>query len=163
MWTETADAICSWVISAESSASIATWEPRFAAGELLVAGGAIAKVPIDSPRSDLSRTERQVVVALRVRLERLESAAAERDRRIREEMKKFREPIPLKDQLTAEVQAKVRKKQEEIDSRPENKAISNAMESLNQRLMRRLKPAGPGAIGQGQDTPHGYVRLFLRK
>ena len=116
-----------------------------------------------SPRADLSKAERQVVANLRARLEKLESAVAERDRRIQEEMKKFWEPIPLKDQLTSEIQAKVRKKQEEIDARPENKAISNAMESLNQSLKRCLKPAGPGAIGQGQDTPHGYVWLFLRK
>ena len=82
---------------------------------------------------------------------------------MQEEMKEFWEPIPLKDQLTAEVQAKVRKKQEEIAARPENKAITDEMESVNRRLKHFLKPAGPGAIGGGQDTPHGYVWLFLRK
>jgi hypothetical protein len=78
-------------------------------------------------------------------------------------MKKFWEPIPLKDQLTAEVQAKIRKKQEEINARPENKAITDEMEAVNQKLERYLKPAGSGAISHGQDTPHGYVWLFLRK
>jgi hypothetical protein len=71
--------------------------------------------------------------------------------------------IPLKDQLTAEVQAKIRMKQEEINARPENKAITDEMESVNQSLKRYLEPAGPGAIGHGQDTPHGYVWRFLRK
>ena len=52
---------------------------------------------------------------------------------MQEEMKAFWEPIPLKDQLTAAVQAKVRKKQEEIAARPENKAITDEMESVNQR------------------------------
>jgi hypothetical protein len=37
------------------------------------------------------------------------------------------------------------------------------MESVNQSLKRYLEPAGPGAIGHGQDTPHGYVWRFLRK
>lgn len=115
-----------------------------------------------SPRADLSTAERREVANLRARLEQLELTAAERNRKIQEEMKRFWEPIPLKAQLTAEVQEKLRKKQEEIYARPENKAISDALESVNQRLKRYLKPAGPGAIGQGQDTPHGYVWLFLR-
>ncbi len=37
------------------------------------------------------------------------------------------------------------------------------MESVNESLKRYLKPAGAGAIGKGQDTPHGYVWLLLRK
>jgi hypothetical protein len=116
-----------------------------------------------SPRENLSKAEREEVADLRRRLDRLEPAVAERNRKTQEEMKKFWEPIPLKDQLTAAVQAKVRKKQEEISARPENKAITDEMESLNQSLKRYLKPAGSGSIGQGHDTPHGYVWLFLRK
>ena len=116
-----------------------------------------------SPRDDLSPAERREVADLRSRLVRLEPAVAERNRKMQEEMKAFWEPIPLKDQLTAEVQAKVRKKQEEIAARPENKAITDEMESVNRRMKHFLRPAGPGAIGGGQDTPHGYVWLFLRK
>ena len=71
------------------------------------------------------------VADLRKRLERLEPAVAERNRKMQAEMREFWEPIPLKDQLTAEVQAKVRKKQEEINARPENKAITDEMESVN--------------------------------
>ncbi len=78
-------------------------------------------------------------------------------------MLKFWEPIPIKEQLTAEVQAKVRKKQAEIEARPENKAITDEMEPIIQSLKRYLKPPGPGTIANGQDTPHGYVWLFLRK
>jgi FG-GAP-like repeat len=116
-----------------------------------------------SPRAELSNAERGQVADLRARLERLEPAVAERNRTIREEMKKFWEPIPLKEQLTAEVQTKVRKKQQEIDARPENKAITDEVESVNESLKRYLKPAGPGAISHSEDTPHGYVWLFLRK
>jgi hypothetical protein len=116
-----------------------------------------------SPREDLSVAERREVAELRSRLERLEPAVEERNKRIQEEMKKFWEPIPLKEQLTDAVQKKVRKKQEEIDARPENKAITDEVGSVNQSLKRYLKPAGSGAIGNGQDTPHGYVWLFLRK
>ncbi len=116
-----------------------------------------------SPRPDLSRAERRELADLRTRLDRLEPAVAERTRKIQEEMKKFWEPIPLKDQLTAEVQAKIHKKQEEIMARPDIKAITDEGESLNQSLKRYLAPAGSGALGQGQDTPHGYVWLFLRK
>jgi FG-GAP-like repeat len=116
-----------------------------------------------SPRDDLSPAERRELADLRSRLDRLEPAVAERNRKMQEEMKAFWAPIPLKDQLTAEVQAKVRKKQEEIAARPENKAISDEMESVNRRMKHFLRPAGPGAIGGGQDTPHGYVWLFLRK
>lgn len=116
-----------------------------------------------SPRADISRAERQKVADLRARLEKLEPAVAERNRKIQEEMKKFWELIPLKDQLTAEVQAKYHKKYEEINARSDNKSITDEVESLNQTLKRYLKPAGSGAIGRGQDTPHGYVWLFLRK
>jgi len=116
-----------------------------------------------TPRADLSAADRRQVADLRARLERLEPAVAERNRKIQDEMKKFWEPIPLKDQLTAEVQAKVRKKQEELNARPENKSITDEVESVNESLKRYLKPAGSGAIANGQDTPHGYVWLFLRK
>jgi hypothetical protein len=115
-----------------------------------------------SPREELSTNERRELAALRTQLKQLEPAVAERNRKIQEEMNKFWAPIPLKDQLTPEVQAKVRKKQEELNARPENKAITDKMESLNESLKRYLKHAGPGAIGNGQDTPHGYVWLFLR-
>ena len=63
-------------------------------------------------------------------------------------MKKFWEPIPVKEQLTAEVQAKYRKKYEEINARPENKSVADEIESVTQSLKRYLQPAGPGAIGQ---------------
>jgi hypothetical protein len=116
-----------------------------------------------SPRDDLSKVERSEVADIRARLERLAPAVAERNRRIQDEMKKFWESIPLKQQLTAEVQTKYRKKHEELNARPENKAVTDKAESLDESLNRYLKPAGSGALGRGQDTPHGYVWLFLRK
>jgi hypothetical protein len=116
-----------------------------------------------SPRENLSTAERREIAALRARQQRLEPAAAERNRRVEEEMKKFWEPVPPKEQLTAEFQAKLRKKQEEVIGRPENKVITDEEESITASLQRYLKPAGRGHLGQGQDTPHGYVWLYLRK
>jgi hypothetical protein len=116
-----------------------------------------------SPRDDLSKADREKVAEIRAGLEQLDSAVAERNRKIQEEMKKFWDGIPVKEQLTAEVQAKYRKKQDELNARPENKAITDKVEALNESLKRYLKPAGSGALGRGDDTPHGYVWLFLRK
>jgi hypothetical protein len=116
-----------------------------------------------SPRANLSKSERDELVKLRAQLQQLDVAVAERNQRIAEEMKKFWEPIPPKQQITAEVQAKYRKKHEELSARPENKAVTDQVESLNERLKRYLQPPGSGALGQGQDTPHGYVWLFLQK
>jgi len=42
-----------------------------------------------SPRADLSKAERRELADLRTRLDRLEPAVAERNRKIQEEMKKF--------------------------------------------------------------------------
>jgi hypothetical protein len=116
-----------------------------------------------SPRQDLSKADRENVADIRAALGRLDPAVAERNKKIQEEMKKFWDAIPVKEQLTAEVQAKYRKTQDELSARPENKAITDKVEALNEDLKRYLRPAGSGALGRGDDTPHGYVWLFLRR
>jgi hypothetical protein len=51
----------------------------------------------------------------------------------------------------------------EIQARPEVKKLTDEAEAVNKAIKPLLKPAGPGALGGGQDTPHGYVWLFLRR
>ena len=111
-----------------------------------------------SPREDLSKAERGEVAELRKRLERLEPAVAERNRKTQEEMQKFWAPIAMKDQLTAEVQAKVRKKQEEI-SREAREQGDHRRDGVNEPEPEAI----PEACRRRRDQPRsGYpsrVRL----
>ena len=115
------------------------------------------------PRADLTEKERVELADLRAKQARLEPAVAAQGEKLQEELKVFWKPYGIKEQLTAEVQAKYREKVDEIHARPDVKTLDDEAEAVKAAMKRFLKPAGPGALGGGQDTPHGYVWLFLRK
>jgi hypothetical protein len=83
--------------------------------------------------------------------------------KFKEELKAFWNGYGVKESLTPEVQAKYRAKVAEIQARPEVKKLTDEAEAVNKAIKPLLKPAGTGALGGGQDTPHGYVWLFLRR
>jgi hypothetical protein len=115
------------------------------------------------PRDNLTPKERAELERLRASQARLEPALAARNAKNQEELKEFWKGYGVKESLTPEVQAKCRKKVEEIQARPENKTLADEAQAIDTAMKAYLKPAGPGALGGGQDTPHGYVWLYLRR
>jgi hypothetical protein len=114
-------------------------------------------------RTDLDEEERAELADLRAKQALLEPALATQREKMQEELKSFWKPYGIKEQLTAEVQGKYRALVDEIQARPDVKKLNDEAEAVSLAMKRFLKPAGPGALGNGQDTPRGYVWLFTRK
>jgi hypothetical protein len=115
------------------------------------------------PRADLTPQERNELTRLRARQARLEPALAAQREKLQEELKDFWKGYGVKESLTPEVQSKYRAKVAEIQARPAFKKLTDESEAVTNAMKPLLRPAGPGALGGGQDTPHGYVWLFLRR
>ena len=115
------------------------------------------------PRADLDEKQRAELADLRAKQARLEPALATQREKMQEELKSFWKPYGIKEQLSAEVQGKYRALVAEIQARPDVRKLNDEAQAVQMAMKRFLKPAGPGALGGGQDTPHGYVWLFLRK
>lgn len=113
-------------------------------------------------RDDLPPAEKAEAAKLKGELDELAPKLTASNVRNQEEFQRFWKDYGIKEQFTPEVQAKYRKLSEEIRARPEVKALSDRNAALTSALKPFLKPVGPGTLGGGGDTPHGYVWLYLR-
>jgi hypothetical protein len=115
-------------------------------------------------RPDLPPADLEKVRALLRRMDDLEPQREKASKRIKEELRKFWEPIPVKEQLKPEVQKKYRGTVQALQKSEWYRKVFDQFEGIDRELQGYLaKPDKPGLGGNNLSTAHGYVWLYLRR